>query len=67
MTLLIAILVIVGLDMSGWWIPAAAIVWCVHLWFHDDSALSNGINNIIQRQHKTGVFVQQIKEKLSDD
>ena len=31
MTLLIAILLIHGLELSVWWYPAAVIVWLYHL------------------------------------
>lgn len=34
MTLLIAILVIVGLGLPGWLIPVATVVWVGHLIFH---------------------------------
>jgi hypothetical protein len=35
MTLLIAILIIVGLKMSGWLIPLAAIIWCGHIFYYN--------------------------------
>lgn len=67
MTLLIAILVIIGLGLSTWWIPISVVVWLVHLFYHDDSSITNGIDRIYQKQHKTGVDVNKIKEKLKDD
>lgn len=53
MTLLIAILIIVGLDMSGWWLLLATPIWIAHLFFLDDSsatkyifAIHNNVRNI---------------------
>lgn len=35
MTLLIAILIIHGLDLSSWWIPLATAIWCAHIFYYD--------------------------------
>jgi len=31
MLLLIAILIIIGLKLSGWWILVAIVIWVIHL------------------------------------
>lgn len=64
MTLLIAFLLIIGLGLSKWWVPAAIIVWISHLWFHDDSGIATGINRIYQRQHTTNNMVKDIKKEI---
>jgi hypothetical protein len=66
MTLLIAVLIIYGLNLSGWFYVLSAVTWCAHVFFHDEKSPANliTINKNIQA---VGQMLKKFEKEITEE